>query len=103
MTWPCHIAFMGIIPWFCTVRCCDRSFDKTTALASPGAIDADRSANAWRAWSGQSCFTGPADLFGLWYPIIVAVMTFVIGSLLLVETKDVDIVEGSGVEAHLRS
>jgi hypothetical protein len=38
---------------------------------------------------------------GLWYPIIVAVMTFVIGSLLLVETKDVDIVEGSGVEAQL--
>jgi hypothetical protein len=40
---------------------------------------------------------------GLWYPIIVAVMTFVVGSLLLVETKDVDIIEGSGVEAHLRS
>src|SRR5262249_43244617 len=40
---------------------------------------------------------------GLWYPIIAAVMTFGIGSLLLVETKDVDIVEGSDVEAHLRS
>jgi MFS family permease len=40
---------------------------------------------------------------GLWYPIIVAVMTFVIGSLLLVETKDVDIIEGSGVEAHVKS
>jgi hypothetical protein len=30
---------------------------------------------------------------GHWYPIIVAAMTFVVGSLLLVETKDVDIVE----------
>ena len=40
---------------------------------------------------------------GLWYPIIAAVMTFGIGSLLLVQTKDVDIVEGSDVEAHLRS
>ena len=40
---------------------------------------------------------------GLWYPIVVAVMTFVIGSLLLVETKDVDIVEGSGVEAHVKA
>ncbi len=30
---------------------------------------------------------------GLWYPIIVAVMTFVIGSLFLRETKDVDIRE----------
>jgi MFS family permease len=28
---------------------------------------------------------------GLWYPIVVAVMTFVIGSLFLRETKDVDI------------
>jgi len=28
---------------------------------------------------------------GLWYPIIIAVMTFVIGSLFLRETKDVDI------------
>ncbi|GAB3101795.1 MFS transporter [Lysobacter terrae] len=30
---------------------------------------------------------------GLWYPIIIAVMTFVIGSLFLRETKDVDIRE----------
>ena len=37
---------------------------------------------------------------GLWYPIIVAVMTFVIGSLLLQETKDIDINEGSGVDLH---
>ncbi|HEY0504117.1 MAG TPA: MFS transporter [Lysobacter sp.] len=29
--------------------------------------------------------------YGLWYPIIVALMTFVIGSLFLRETKDVDI------------
>ena len=28
---------------------------------------------------------------GLWYPIIIALMTFVIGSLFLRETKDVDI------------
>ncbi|HEY8022968.1 MAG TPA: MFS transporter [Burkholderiaceae bacterium] len=29
--------------------------------------------------------------FGLWYPIIIAAMTFVIGSLFIPETKDVDI------------
>jgi len=29
--------------------------------------------------------------YGLWYPIIIALMTFVIGSLFLRETKDVDI------------
>jgi hypothetical protein len=29
---------------------------------------------------------------GLWYPIVVAIMTFVFGSLMLVETNDVDIV-----------
>lgn len=29
--------------------------------------------------------------YGLWYPIIIALMTFVIGSLFLHETKDVDI------------
>ncbi|GAB3746046.1 MFS transporter [Lysobacter olei] len=31
--------------------------------------------------------------YGLWYPIVIAVMTFVIGSLFLRETKDVDIRE----------
>ncbi|HEU0307038.1 MAG TPA: MFS transporter [Lysobacter sp.] len=31
--------------------------------------------------------------YGLWYPIVIAVMTFVIGSLFLRETKDVDISE----------
>ena len=31
---------------------------------------------------------------GLWYPIVVALMTFVIGSLFLRETKDVDITHG---------
>ena len=36
---------------------------------------------------------------GLWYPILVAVMTAVIGGLLLRETKDIDIKVGSGVEA----
>jgi MFS family permease len=36
---------------------------------------------------------------GLWYPILVAVMTAVVGGLLLRDTKDVDIKIGSGVEA----
>ena len=31
--------------------------------------------------------------YGLWYPIIIALMTFVIGSLFLRETKDVDITQ----------
>ena len=35
---------------------------------------------------------------GLWYPIVVAVMTLVIGTLFLRETKDVDIVTGSAQE-----
>jgi MFS family permease len=38
---------------------------------------------------------------GLWYPILVAAMTAVVGGLLLRETKDVDIQVGSGVEARL--
>jgi hypothetical protein len=29
--------------------------------------------------------------YGLWYPVIVAAMTFVIGMLFIRETKDVDI------------
>jgi hypothetical protein len=37
--------------------------------------------------------------FGLWYPIVVAVLSVVIGGLFLRDTKDVDIVAGSGVEA----
>jgi MFS family permease len=36
---------------------------------------------------------------GLWYPILVAVMTAVIGGLLLHDTKNIDIKLGSGVEA----
>jgi MFS family permease len=36
---------------------------------------------------------------GLWYSVIVALMTVVIGGAFLRETKDVDIVLGSGVEA----
>jgi hypothetical protein len=35
---------------------------------------------------------------GLWYPIVVAVMTFIIGLLFLRDTKDVDITVGSGVQ-----
>jgi hypothetical protein len=40
---------------------------------------------------------------GLWYPIVVAVMTAIIGGLLLHDTKDVDIKVGSGVEAAQRA
>ena len=29
--------------------------------------------------------------YGLWYPVAVALMTFVIGTLFIRETKDVDI------------
>jgi MFS family permease len=36
---------------------------------------------------------------GLWYPIVVSVMTTVVGGLLLRDTKDIDIKVGSGVEA----
>jgi MFS family permease len=35
---------------------------------------------------------------GLWYPILIAVMTVGVGGLLLRDTKDVDIQVGSGVE-----
>ena len=41
-------------------------------------------ATAMVAWSGNI-------YYGLWYPIIVAVMTAVIGALFLRETKNVDI------------
>jgi len=40
---------------------------------------------------------------GLWYPILIAVMTAVVGGLLLRDTKDVDIQVGSGVEAAQRA
>jgi MFS family permease len=40
---------------------------------------------------------------GLWYPIVVAVVTVVVGGLLLRQTKDVDIQIGSGVEAAQRA
>jgi MFS family permease len=36
---------------------------------------------------------------GLWYPIVVAAMTAVVGGLLLRDTRDVDIKTGSAVEA----
>ena len=35
--------------------------------------------------------------YGLWYPIIVAVLTLVIGLIFLRDTKGVDITTGSGV------
>jgi hypothetical protein len=40
---------------------------------------------------------------GLWYPIVVAIMTTVVGGLLLRDTKDVDINVASGVEAAQRA
>ena len=36
--------------------------------------------------------------YGLWYPIVVAVMTVVIGAIFLHESKDIDITTGSVVE-----
>jgi MFS family permease len=47
---------------------------------------------------------GTGNIYGgLWYPVIVSVMTVVVGGLLLRETKDVDIALGSGVEAAQRA
>jgi MFS family permease len=40
---------------------------------------------------------------GLWYPILVAAMTAVVGAVSLRDTKDVDIRLGSGVEAAQRA
>jgi hypothetical protein len=40
---------------------------------------------------------------GLWYPIGVAVMTVVIGGLMLRDTKDVNISTGSGVASQQAS
>ena len=40
---------------------------------------------------------------GLWYPIIVAVMSVVVGGLLLRDTKDIDITAGSGVQSAQRA
>jgi hypothetical protein len=39
---------------------------------------------------------------GLWYPIVVAGMTLVIGAIFLRDTKDIDLRTGSGVEAQSR-
>jgi MFS family permease len=36
--------------------------------------------------------------FGLWYPVVVAVMTVIVGALFLHESKDVDIMTGSVVD-----
>jgi MFS family permease len=41
--------------------------------------------------------------YGLWYPIVVAVMTFIIGLLFLRDTKDVDINTGSGVQDQAKA
>jgi hypothetical protein len=38
--------------------------------------------------------------YGLWYPIGVAIMTFIIGSIFLTETKDTDIVTSSGISVQ---
>ena len=40
---------------------------------------------------------------GLWYPIVVALMTVVIGALFLRDTKGVDITSGSGVASQSRA
>ncbi len=40
---------------------------------------------------------------GLWYPIIVAAMTLVIGAIFLRDTKDVDLVKGSGVQSMTKA
>jgi hypothetical protein len=40
---------------------------------------------------------------GLWYPIGVALMTLIVGVVFLRDTKDVDIVSGSGVEAQAKA
>jgi len=41
--------------------------------------------------------------FGLWYPIIVAVITTIVGGLFLRDTKDIDIRTGSGVQVQAAS
>jgi hypothetical protein len=47
-------------------------------------------ATAIVAWTG--------DIYaGLWYPIIVAAMTLIVGAVFLRDTKDVDLRTGSGV------
>jgi hypothetical protein len=40
---------------------------------------------------------------GLWYPIIVAIMTVVVGFIFLRDTKNVDITTGSGVSDMSRA
>ena len=40
---------------------------------------------------------------GLWYPIVVALMTVAVGWVFLHDTKDVDIVSGSGVALREKS
>jgi hypothetical protein len=37
---------------------------------------------------------------GLWYPIVIAVMTVIIGAIFLRETKSVDITTGSGLDVQ---
>jgi MFS family permease len=41
--------------------------------------------------------------YGLWYPIGVAVMTLIVGALFLRDTRNVDIVTGSGVAEQARA
>lgn len=47
----------------------------------------------WRVLADYRVCVGGGDgeHQGLWYPVVVAVMSLVIGSLFLRETKDVDI------------
>ncbi len=52
---------------------------------------------------GFQSATGGDIYAGLWYPIGVALMTLIVGVLFLRDTKDVDIVSGSGVEAQAKA
>ena len=38
--------------------------------------------------------------YGLWYPIVIALVTFVIGLIFVPETKDRDIYADDGVRTH---
>jgi hypothetical protein len=44
-------------------------------------------------WFAMVAATGDI-YYGLWYPVVVATMTFVVGMIFIRETKDVDIYAG---------
>ena len=44
--------------------------------------------------AGLAVVAATGDMyFGLWYPVAIALLTFVVGSLFLHETKDVDLAQ----------